>query len=67
MELYVLSRHGESTLNSENRINGNPDVPVALTEKGRDEARLCRGSGFARVHSSPFRREPRPQPRDRLF
>jgi broad specificity phosphatase PhoE len=40
MELYVLVRHGESTLNSENRINGNPDVPVALTEKGRDEARL---------------------------
>jgi probable phosphoglycerate mutase len=40
MELYVLARHGESTLNSENRINGNPDVPVAHTEKGRDEARL---------------------------
>ncbi|MGZ4403779.1 MAG: histidine phosphatase family protein [Gaiellaceae bacterium] len=40
MELYVLARHGESTLNSENRINGNPDVPVALTEKGRHEARL---------------------------
>jgi broad specificity phosphatase PhoE len=40
MELYVLTRHGESTLNSENRINGDPDVPVALTEKGRDEARL---------------------------
>jgi probable phosphoglycerate mutase len=40
MEVYVLARHGESTLNSENRINGNPDVPVALTEKGRDEARL---------------------------
>jgi probable phosphoglycerate mutase len=40
VELYVLARHGESTLNSENRINGNPDVPVALTEKGRDEARL---------------------------
>ena len=36
----MLTRHGESTLNSENRINGNPDVPVALTEKGRDEARL---------------------------
>ena len=36
----MLARHGESTLNSENRINGNPDVPVALTEKGRDEARL---------------------------
>ena len=40
MELYVLTRHGESTLNSENRINGNPAVPVALTEKGREEARL---------------------------
>jgi broad specificity phosphatase PhoE len=40
MEVYVLARHGESTLNSQNRINGNPDVPVALTEKGRDESRL---------------------------
>ena len=40
MELYVLSRHGESTLNSENRINGDPGVPVALTEQGREEARL---------------------------
>jgi broad specificity phosphatase PhoE len=40
VELYVLTRHGESTLNSENRINGNPAVPVALTEKGREEARL---------------------------
>jgi broad specificity phosphatase PhoE len=38
--LYVLARHGESTLNSENRINGDPAVPVALTEKGREEARL---------------------------
>jgi len=40
VELYVLSRHGESTLNSENRINGDPTVPVALTETGREEARL---------------------------
>lgn len=40
MELYVLTRHGESTLNSENRINGDPAVPVALTEQGREEARL---------------------------
>jgi broad specificity phosphatase PhoE len=40
MELYVLARHGESTLNFENRINGDPSVPVSLTEKGRDEARL---------------------------
>ncbi len=40
MELYILARHGESTLNSENRINGDPAVPVALTENGREEARL---------------------------
>jgi alpha-ribazole phosphatase len=40
VELYVLARHGESTLNFENRINGDPAVPVALTEKGREESRL---------------------------
>jgi alpha-ribazole phosphatase len=40
VELYVLARHGESALNLENRINGDPAVPVALTEKGRAEARL---------------------------
>jgi broad specificity phosphatase PhoE len=40
VHLYVISRHGESTLNLENRVNGDPSVPVALTEKGRDEARL---------------------------
>ena len=48
MELYVLARHGESTLNSENRINGDPAVPVALTEKGREEARLL-GAQVAHV------------------
>ena len=40
MELYVLARHGESTLNFENRINGDPALPVALTGKGREQARL---------------------------
>jgi len=40
VQLYNLTRHGESTLNLEQRINGDPSVPVALTEKGRDEARL---------------------------
>jgi probable phosphoglycerate mutase len=48
VELYVLTRHGESTLNFENRINGDPQVPVALTEKGRDEARLL-GQQIAHV------------------
>jgi broad specificity phosphatase PhoE len=40
MQLYVIARHGESTLNFENRVNGDPAVPVHLTEKGRDEAKL---------------------------
>jgi broad specificity phosphatase PhoE len=40
VQLYILTRHGESTLNLEQRINGDPSVPVALTDKGRDEARL---------------------------
>ena len=40
VELYVIARHGESTLNFENRINGNPAVPVALTEHGREQATL---------------------------
>jgi broad specificity phosphatase PhoE len=40
MRLFVIARHGESTLNHERRINGDPAVPVKLTAKGRDEARL---------------------------
>jgi len=36
----VISRHGESTLNLERRVNGDPSVRVPLTEKGRDEATL---------------------------
>jgi broad specificity phosphatase PhoE len=40
MELYVIARHGESTLNFENRINGDPGVPVSLTDKGRGESTL---------------------------
>jgi probable phosphoglycerate mutase len=48
MRLLVISRHGESKLNEENRINGDPAVPVALTDKGRDEARLL-GQQLAHV------------------
>jgi broad specificity phosphatase PhoE len=40
VELYILTRHAQSTLNFENRINGDPTVPVALTDEGREEARL---------------------------
>jgi broad specificity phosphatase PhoE len=48
VQLYVIARHGESTLNFENRVNGDPEVPVHLTEKGRDEARLL-GQQLAHV------------------
>ena len=48
MQLYVISRHAESTLNFEKRINGDPAVPVDLTEKGREEARLL-GQQIAHV------------------
>jgi probable phosphoglycerate mutase len=43
-----MARHGESTLNFDNRINGDPGVPVHLTDKGRDEARLL-GQQIAHV------------------
>src|SRR5919197_361131 len=36
MRLFVISRHGESTLNIERRVNGDPGVPVTLTDTGRD-------------------------------
>jgi probable phosphoglycerate mutase len=38
MQLFVIARHGESTLNSESRVNGDPSVPVHLTQRGRKEA-----------------------------
>jgi broad specificity phosphatase PhoE len=38
MRLFVLSRHGQSTLNVEGRINGDPSVYAPLTEDGRKAA-----------------------------
>ena len=40
MRLFVFARHAESTLNHENRINGDPAVPAPLTERGREQAAL---------------------------
>jgi broad specificity phosphatase PhoE len=48
VQLYVIARHGESTLNFEQRISGDPTIPVALTENGRDESRLL-GQQLAHV------------------
>jgi len=38
--LYVLTRHAHSTLNEKGRINGDPSIPVPITEQGRAEAEL---------------------------
>jgi broad specificity phosphatase PhoE len=37
--LVVLARHAHSQLNAERRINGDPSVPVHITDDGKDEAR----------------------------
>jgi len=39
MRLLIVVRHGESTLNIERRVNGDPSVDVVLTERGSEEAR----------------------------
>ena len=40
MRLIVVAQHGESELNEQRRVNGDPNVPVQLSERGREEARL---------------------------
>jgi 2,3-bisphosphoglycerate-dependent phosphoglycerate mutase len=42
MRLFVLVRHGQSELNVSRRINGDPSVPVGLTEQGEAEAAALR-------------------------
>jgi broad specificity phosphatase PhoE len=61
VRLFLIARHGESTLNVEDRVNGDPLVKVDLTERGREEARklgeqiahlpigLCIHTRFART------------------
>ena len=39
MKLLIVARHAESTLNDVQRINGDPSVPVELTDHGREESR----------------------------
>jgi probable phosphoglycerate mutase len=39
MRLFVLARHGESTLNVEHIVSGDPAREVPLTEQGREESR----------------------------
>lgn len=39
MRLFVFARHGHTTYNVEHRVNGDPSVPVALSEDGRVQAK----------------------------
>jgi broad specificity phosphatase PhoE len=38
VRLFVVARHGQSVLNVEKRVNGDPRRPVPLTPKGEKEA-----------------------------
>jgi len=38
VRLFVIARHAESTLNEFSLVNGDPSVPVGLTERGREES-----------------------------
>jgi broad specificity phosphatase PhoE len=40
VRLFILCRHGETTLNVARIVNGDPAVEVRLTQKGREEADL---------------------------
>jgi broad specificity phosphatase PhoE len=35
VRVFILTRHGQSTLNIENKVNGDPTIPVPLTADGR--------------------------------
>jgi broad specificity phosphatase PhoE len=39
LKSLVVARHAESELNLDNVLNGDPSVPVPLTERGREQAR----------------------------
>ncbi len=39
MSLFILARHAQSTLNLQERVNGDPEVHVELTEEGVRQAR----------------------------
>jgi broad specificity phosphatase PhoE len=39
VRLFVLTRHAQTALNLERRVNGDPSVPVPLTPEGREQAR----------------------------
>jgi broad specificity phosphatase PhoE len=49
LRLFVLARHAESAANAADVLNTNPSQPVALTERGRTQARAL-GAQLAGLH-----------------
>ena len=49
LRLFVFARHGESTANAANVLSSDPSGPVALTARGRAQARSL-GAQLANLH-----------------
>src|SRR6516164_7325239 len=49
LRLFVFARHAESVANAANMLNSNPSQPVALTARGRTQARAL-GAQLANLH-----------------
>lgn len=49
LRLFVFARHGESTANTANVLRSDPSGPVALTARGRAQARSL-GAQLANLH-----------------
>jgi len=49
LRLVIVARHAESVANAANMRNSNPSQPVALTARGRTQARAL-GAQLANLH-----------------
>jgi broad specificity phosphatase PhoE len=49
LRLFVFARHAESSANAANVVSSNPSQPVALTARGRTQARAL-GAQLANLH-----------------
>jgi broad specificity phosphatase PhoE len=49
LRLFIFARHAESAANAANVLNSNPSQPVALTARGRTQARAL-GAQLANLH-----------------
>lgn len=62
MRTLILARHGESEYSARSLCNGDPSIPVALTERGREEAaRLGRELATTKIGLCATSRFPRTQ------